>query len=100
MAKITFTTEKDICNCNPELVSKLRNVTQQKELNDLIDQYDKNEVEDAMFAIAADEGTYYGYLNDEDIIELLWDHYDEYIFDDYICDSFLKRHTQENETDK
>jgi len=73
MPKITFTTPKDINNYSPELISKVRNVILLGELAELFDEYDRNEVEEAMFAITADEGTYIDYMSEDEIIDLLWE---------------------------
>lgn len=89
MAKINFTTEKELNNCNPELVSKVRKVTSLDELKTLTDEYDMNQVEDAMFAILAEDGNSTSDL-EEAITDLLWDEYYDHIYED-VCGAFLNR---------
>ena len=99
MRKISFTTEKEIDNCNPELVNKMRNVSTREDLDNLIDEYDRNEVEDAMFAIVAEEGTGADTVWEEAITDLLWDEYYDHIYED-VCSAFLNRKIEHGDNSK
>lgn len=95
MPRITFAVEETINDCDPELVSKLRCATSYDELASLEDEYGYNEVLDAIFAIAVEEGNNHYDLSADQITEWLWDEYYDHYHEDTLA-AFLVRNRNTN----
>ena len=91
--RIRFTTGIPINECNPELISKLQNVSSVDELFEIEESFGQNEVVDAIFAIAAEEGNTAYTLYDEQITDWLWEEYYEHLHE-YVRDAFVNRNKQ------
>ena len=89
MPHIIFTVNKSIKDFCPELVAKLLKATSTNDVCELENEFDCNEVTDAMFAIAAEKGTCCYTLSEDQVTDWLWDEFDEHCYE-YIRDAFVK----------
>ena len=92
--KITFTVDVNINDCDPELIRKLLNATTIDDVYELEEEYDMNEVADAIFAIADEKGICNKNLTEERITDWLWQEYYDHCHE-YVIDAFIETTNEE-----